>query len=461
MRTPDQSQGNGLRAFLWSPSARLVYLVWLLAVAGAIPLAVGALDVFDMQTTWVHETRSVSVVGQQYLWFMVASLVIAVIGYAVLPTRLKIRCRWLLLPFATGLPAYASVLVLVNNPMGFLMAIPGAVFAIYVLHRVQRHRRMPLRVSLGAFLWGAFMTIFFPAQVLHAFTLLQLHIDAALPLDSLTGSVRYVLVAPLWEEFTKAAGVLVVFWLVRNRYDGPVHGYVLGAMVGAGFTFMETTRNATTTFDNASVEIWNRQWVNGIALSHVLFTGLFGAFLGLASRGHGRAGRLFMVGTGYALAVSAHFAWNYVIFNGKLPLSSDDITTYLYLVAPLNSLFLSAPFLVLVWVILWRGIRRESAVFRSVLPVEAMSGLGTVTAREAVALNSPLVRVGQRLRAVGRFGPLGYVKVGRLHSAQLDLAMERWRLAADPMRRPPEDETQLRQRVMVLKASLQPSKAVG
>ncbi len=269
------------------------------------------------------------------------------------------------------------------------------------------------------------------------------------------------MVAPLWEELTKAVGVLAVFWLVRQRYDGPVHGYVLGAMVGAGFTLMETTRYATTTFDNASVEIWNRQWVNGIAFSHVLFTGLFGAFVGLAGRRYGTASKLILVGAGYALAVTAHFSWNYLIFNDHLPLYSDDIATYLYLVAPFNSLILSLPFLALVWVILWRALRQESAVFRSVLPVEAMSGLGTVTPGEAVTLNSPLIRIGQRLRAVRRFGPSGYFKVGRLHAAQLDLAMERSRLAADPERRPPEDETQLRHRVMTLKSSLQPTKSVA
>lgn len=456
-----QPRGSGPPSFLWSPSARLIYLVWLLAVAGAVPLAVGALEIFDRPTTWVHETRSVSVIGQQYLWLAIASLVFAVVGYALLPMPLKVRCRWLLLAVATGLPAYTAVLVVVSNPTGFLMAIPGAAFAIYVLHRVQRHRRMPLRVSLAAFGWGAFMTAFFPSQVVHAFSVLHFYLESGGASDALTGSVQYVMVAPLWEELTKAAGVLAVFWLVRRRFDGPVHGYVLGAMVGAGFTLMETAGYATATFDNASVEIWNRQWVNGFAFAHVLFTGLFGAFVGLASRRHGRLSKLFMVGTGYALAASAHFLWNYVIFNGHLPLSSDDITTYLYLVAPLNSLILSLPFLVLVWVILWRASRQESLVFRSVLPVEAMSGLGTVTASEAVTLNSPLIRIGQRLLAIRRLGPMGYVRVGQLHAAQLDLAMERWRLATDPERRPPEDETWLRQRVMTLKAGLQLSKAVG
>lgn len=364
--------------------------------------------------------------------------------------RFRTAARWTGLVAASGTPVLPLLLIVLPNPSGFALALPAAVLSGWMLHRLQRHRRLPVAVSLAAFGWGA--TFAMTVGIL----LQQLHTVAVL--TSYTGLLAEPLVlelaAPLWEEFAKAAGVLLIFGLVRSRYPGLVHGVVIGALVGAGFNFVETVRFAHTTFDIAMHHIWIRQWVGGFFFAHVLFTATFAASVAMAGPTRNHAVRLLLPFAGFGVAVAAHLGWNHLAMVTGLPWQTADPTLAAFVMYPLNYLTVSGPLLVALVVLVWHSIRREGAALRAVLQVEARTGYDAITPDEAALLGDPRRRVGSRLLAIRTLGPGGYVGTGRLQAAQLDLAAERWRLAHAIDCVSPGHETELRGRVLVLKAEL-------
>jgi len=69
---------------------------------------------------------------------------------------------------------------------------------------------------------------------------------------------------------------------------------------------------------------------------------------------------------------------------------------------------------------------------------------------------SPGQRLRARLRALARGGPAAYVRLARLHTAQISLAMERWHRERNEMDGPQEAEDTLRRRVLALRGPASP-----
>src|SRR5206468_12868490 len=97
------------------------------------------------------------------------------------------------------------------------------------------------------------------------------------------------------------------------------------------------------------------------------------------------------------------------------------------------------------------GIRYEGQNLLDQMGKEAATGLGAILPDEVPVLASPWRRLSQRMQALNRAGVRGYLKVSRLQTAQLDLAMERWHRERQEIDTPLEAEQQLRQRVIQLR----------
>lgn len=391
----------------------------------------------------------------------------AVVAFAV-PARYgraRAAARWTGLMLATGTPAIPLLLIAAPNPPGLALAVPGAVLAGWVLYRLQRHRRVPVVAALAAFGWGA--TFAMSAGIL----LQQLHTVAALTYFTELITQAYApppgaifdptpaeplvmeLAAPLWEEVAKAAGVLLILGLLRDRFPGVVQGITIGALAGAGFNFAETVRFAHTTFDIAMHHVWVRQWVGGFLFGHVLFTAVVGGAVAAGARRNPLA-RTGMIAGGLALAVSGHLVWNHLAMGTGLPWRTDGPLLDAFVMFPLNYITVSGPLLLVVLIALWRAGREETVMLRTVLPIEATTGHDAITVGESVTLTDPNLRLGQRLVALRSMGPIGYVLASRLQMAQLDLVAERWRLAGGRDRDVTTAEGALRARVQVLKTRI-------
>ena len=118
--------------------------------------------------------------------------------------------------------------------LGFLAMIPLGL-CLLGLRWVDRWDPEPRIMLVLALFWGAGASVAGALLVGDTFTEMFFEPAGVMDLD-LFGAV---IQAPVVEELTKGAGVLLVFWLNRSHFDGPVDGIVYGGMVGAGFAFTE------------------------------------------------------------------------------------------------------------------------------------------------------------------------------------------------------------------------------
>ena len=118
------------------------------------------------------------------------------------------------------------------------------------------------------------------------------------------------LAAPVVEEATKALGVILFFALLRAEFDNMRDGFVYGALVGVGFNLVEAPLYVAQGFAEHGVAPWGLQFGARFALfglgGHAMFTGIFGAFLGVARQTRRLWLRIMAPLIGLALAILAH-----------------------------------------------------------------------------------------------------------------------------------------------------------
>lgn len=106
-------------------------------------------------------------------------------------------------------------------------------------------------------------------------------------------------------------GILLVLWMGRKAFDGPIDGLVYGMLIGAGFAFTENIQYfVTALYDGGFGGLATNFFMRGIMspFAHAMFTGAIGLMIGLAKRG-GRSIPLFAL-LGYIIGVALHALWN-------------------------------------------------------------------------------------------------------------------------------------------------------
>ena len=216
-------------------------------------------------------------------------------------------------------PDIAGVFVRALMLSSLLAVVPLAV--LWFLDR--RERETPWLFAV-AFLWGgciatalalpfntAFFTLVDAWVAQHPAITLVLGPDAAMMLAA-------PISAPVVEEIAKASGVLVIFWLLRAEFDNMRDGLVYGGLVGLGFNWSEAALYVAQGYAQSGVAPYGAQLGARFALfglgGHAMFTGMFGASLGLAIQTRHRWLRILAPVVGIALAIAAH------MLNNALPL---------------------------------------------------------------------------------------------------------------------------------------------
>jgi RsiW-degrading membrane proteinase PrsW (M82 family) len=151
-----------------------------------------------------------------------------------------------------------------------------------ILWWLDRYEKEPLWLLGIAIFWGAVPTI--------AFSLIaQVVADAPLS-DALGQSGLYPLaslsiIAPLTEETFKALILLAIFVLYRQEFDGVMDGILYGALIGFGFSVVETVFYLMSSLMQAGWAEWGMVAalrVGLYTLNHSLFTACAGVGFGLA-----------------------------------------------------------------------------------------------------------------------------------------------------------------------------------
>ena len=364
----------------------------------------------------------------------------------------------LLLPFA-----YNSVDLLAANYRYTLVCVPAVAYALFMLHRMQRYRKIPARLLLAMCAWGAVIGIGFGYSLESWFEDYAQYFyysvyanggQSAYPTylnDIMTGNL---VIAGIFEEVGKGVGVAIVFLLMRRQIDNVVSGIVLGAATGVGFNLVETVSYmGANNGQDASTQYFLRQSL-GMMAAHVAFTAAIGAGFGIARQIHDPARRNLAIFCGFATAAAGHFANDVLMtYFGRVKVNwfAPSNTTDMLIYTPLAFLVLQGPLVMLYLVLLRRGLKDQAAALSIELRAEASTGFGAIEAHEIPTLLRPLRRFLMRARALRTNGVADWIALGRLYNTQLELGMARWhtvRAERDPHG---PDDGRLRQRVAELK----------
>ncbi len=284
------------------------------------------------------------------------------------------------LGIAFGVVAVLAVLLYLVSALGTtgvaiasVAALVPFLIVLLTIRWVDRWEPEPRPALVFAVLWGAGVAVSV-ALIFDLGVQIVLSVSGGAPNDF----VQAVVQAPLVEESAKGFGVLLLFWINRRHFDGPVDGIVYAASVAAGFAFTENILY----FGRVLVE-------NGLGaaflftfvargvfspFAHVLFTSCTGFAIGMvAERGRGAAAGFGAYLLGLIPAVILHALWN-----GGLSLAANTIEYYLLIEVPI---FLGATAVVLVV----RG--RERAITRARLGEYAQAGW--FTPQEVALISTP------------------------------------------------------------------------
>jgi RsiW-degrading membrane proteinase PrsW (M82 family) len=156
----------------------------------------------------------------------VASAVALAVGFTVIGT------------FAAAVGLYFLIFVQPAVLLaGSLLAFVPLAIVLVGIWLVDRWEPEPRVALLFAFLWGAAVAVGTALIVDIALTTARSVLGVrSSGLEDVLGAVVQ---APLVEEGAKGLGVLLVLWIFRRHFDGPVDGIVYAATVAAGFAFVE------------------------------------------------------------------------------------------------------------------------------------------------------------------------------------------------------------------------------
>ena len=246
------------------------------------------------------------------------------------------------------------------------------------------------------------------------------------------------LAAPPIEELTKALGVLLLFAFLRAEFDNMRDGFVYGALVGVGFNLVEAPLYVAQAYAQYQVAPWGFQYGARFALfglgGHAMFTGIFGAFLGIARQTTRYWLRLVAPLIGLALAILAHTFNNGLglIITILLRQSGEELpelgpppqTPFLeaWVVASLQNLLLFLPFVLIVLVALRASGKWERRVIEEQLASEVG---GAVTPEEFAEIRRDGIFRTRRLKGVDRR------RSAALVNAQHELAFRKQAIVAE------------------------------
>lgn len=321
----------------------------------------------------------------------------------------------------------------------------GTVAILWFLDRREHESRW---LYLLAFLWGAFIAtgIALPFNTIIISTIADWVNANPSVKDYLGANAGFKIAAPiagpLVEEITKGAGVLLLFLLLKSEFDNARDGFIYGALIGAGFNFLESVHYVVSEYAKWGYAPWiihigARHALFGFA-GHALYTGIFGLFLGLSRQTTRKWWRYTAPVVGWLLGFSAHFSQNISMLLAVVAQRSSGAAVSAVETPPfglnlpggqpfgLGWLAFSGsyvqkflPFLLLVGFILWRSGVWERRVIREELANEREP---VITPEEYEGVKRDRIFRTRRISEYDRRTSAAIVK------AQNELALRKWRV---------------------------------
>ena len=291
----------------------------------------------------------------------------------------------------------------------------GSLVLIWFLDRFEKD---PLWLLTLVFLWGAV-----PAAVAALIfnTLFQLPLYFMFgPEASLALAASFV--APPVEETAKGVALVIVFFALRHRFTDVLAGITFGAMVGAGFAWVEDISYICAAFYQGGVEAMTALFVIRVfvfGLGHAFMTAITGIGFGLAREVRSCWLGGVAVAFFFGLAMAFHFLRNFLstVFGGP--------GTILSVLVHWAGLFGLLVVVVGAWVYQWRWIRGE---------LREEVALGNVGERDYRQVSKWFGRLGWELRFLFALDFGGLFRIRKMFNLLVSLAF----LKRDYRRRPDE-----------------------
>jgi len=358
-----------------------------------------------------------------------------------LPQRMGLRTRWLIAGIGVSILIISTLITLILNGLiglnalalygtsNFLAAIiipaiPTVCIALLV-NFMDRFEREPWFLRLGAFLWGAVIAIP-PALFIEQKIDTTLQNILAPGVSEVIRNVFAGLNAGVTEETIKGAGLLLLFFVLRDEFDNVTDGIVYGALIGAGFALVENFRYFAFDFKQFPVFLIVYRIVLGW-LGHSTFTACFGAALGYVRHTRIRWRQIAIPLLGYLLAVGLHTFFDFVTFQASAALSTSSgnsnvaLLSLLALIGDYIPPFLAQMFLLY---ILIKALAHEAAVIREFLAVEVSNGV--VKVDEYALLQNSFQRTKAERRVLRGRGIKQWLRVKALYQTEIGLAFRKW-----------------------------------
>ncbi len=286
------------------------------------------------------------------------------------PTRKRAdQRRWTVLTPVAGLIALAVcglvLLGLGTSKIGAGPILVGAVAALVPVAAVlaaflwvDRWEPEPAKILLLAFAWGAC-----GATITSLVFNQTAHVLGELINNGDGSTFAAVIGAPIVEEATKAAFVVVLFLRRREEFDGVVDGIVYAGVTAAGFAYTENIYYFARVFVDSGLGDMSSGVVALFILrgvlspfAHPLFTAMTGIGIGVAALTGSKVLRVVAPVVGYLGAVGLHSLWN---FSTTVGTGSTFINLYFLIMVPI--------FAGMVWLVTWQR-RREQRIVAGQLP---------------------------------------------------------------------------------------------
>ncbi len=234
-----------------------------------------------------------------------------------------------ILAILTGL-AVARILTLLDRYShydGLLRVFFTALFfstiltalTVIILHWLDRRDPLPRQVYAGLLFWGAVLStgLALPLNQ-RIFREVDIWVERNNWIPYAGENRGFLLGAPIAgpivEESLKAVALLFIFVFFRSLFRSPRDGFIMGALIGAGFNWFESALYVANDFGQWGIhtygtELGSRYGLLGFA-GHALFTGLTGLGIGYAAVAKTRTRAILWGITGFLLALFAHLVNN-------------------------------------------------------------------------------------------------------------------------------------------------------
>lgn len=360
---------------------------------------------------------------------------VALVVAAVLLLMLGVVALTFLGLFGSLRPAVTTVLIQALAMSSLMAMVP-----LSILWFLDRRERETPWLFLVAFLWGAVMGTGLALPFNNAILVrIAAWLQQNPALVEILGPQAPLLLGapiadPLVEEVTKGLGLLLLFFFLRAEFDNVRDGFVYGALIGLGFNWFEAPLYIAQAYAQFGVAPWGTHLGLRYALfglsGHAMFTGLFGAFLGLALQTRRGWVKVVAPFIGLGLAVAAHALNNvlplFFALRGAAqgePRAVDEVPTIglidAWLGGSILALTIFLPLVIIMAVMLWRSGVWERRVIREELAEEVGR---TVSASDYQQILRDSIF---RTRRIDRLRPALSAGIVR---AQHELAFRKWRV---------------------------------